>query len=117
MKNRTIWLLLLWFVIVLIALAGLFYLTFLTDTVCYTQVNNLHASEITPRGGMYYQYKLTGYDERGRERELTFQTSRLLREGAYLTVHVAPLRGVTDWAEVTFGDMPSGAQEAFAGAE
>ena len=106
MKSRTIWLLLLWFVIILIALAGLFYLTFLTDSVYYAQVDNLHASEISPRGGMYYQYKLPGYDERGRERELTFLTSRLLREGAYLRIRVAPLRGVTEWEEVQIEDMP-----------
>ena len=117
MTNRTICLLMLWFVIILIAMAGLFYLTFCTDAVYWAQVDNLHASEITPRGGMSYQYQLAAYDDHGRERQVTFQTSRILREGAYLQIHVAPLRGVTAWEEVQVGDMPLDAREAFAIAE
>ena len=112
MRTRTILLLTIWFVIIIIAMLGLFYLTFYTESTCYTQIDNAKLVDITPRGGMYYRYELTAWDEKGSERSLTFETSRILRDGAYLQVQVAPLRGVTDWTEIQPDDVPAAAWES-----
>ena len=40
------------------------------------------------------------YDETGAEKELSFETSRILTDDAYLCLKVAPFRGVVTWAEV-----------------
>lgn len=109
MSTRSIVMLIIWFVVVIVALLGLFYLTFFTETVYYTQVDNACLVEITPRGSMYYRYELPGVDERGKERLLSFDTTRILRDDALLRVTVAPLRGVTAWEEVQPGDIPNGA--------
>ena len=114
MKTRTILLLTLWFVIIIIAMLGLFYLTFYTESTYYTQIDNTRIVDITPRGGMYYRYELTAWDEKGSERPLTFETSRILRDGAYLRVEVAPLRGVTDWTEIQPDDVPAAAWDGLA---
>ena len=117
MKTRTILLLTLWFIIIIIAMVGLFYLTFFTDSTWYIQIDNTRLTDVTPRGGMYYRYELTAWNESGRERKLTFETSRILRDGAYLRLNVAPLRGVTDWTEIQPDDVPAAAWEAFSAAE
>ena len=117
MTNRSLFMLLLWFVIILIAIAGLFYLTIFTDATYYVQVDNARVTEITPRGGMYYRYDLPGFNDKGQARSLSFETSRILRDEAYLTLHVAPLRGVTRWEEVQPEDIPREAWQAFAVAE
>lgn len=61
---------------------------------------------IDPTGGMPYRYTLDAYDEKGAKTEIGFGTSRVLREGAYLKLTTAPLRGVTAWEEVTWEDLP-----------
>ena len=106
MRTRTVAMLILWFVILIIALSGLFYLTFLTDSSWYVRVDNARATDIMPRGGMYYRYELPARNERGQERTLTFETGRLLREGAWLRLHVAPIRGVTAWEEIPPEALP-----------
>ena len=106
MRTRSIVMLILWLIILIIALSGLFYLTFLTNSAWYVQVDNASVTDITPRGGMYYRYELPARNEKGQERTLTFETSRLLREGAWLRLDVAPIRGVTAWAEVQPEELP-----------
>ena len=107
MKTRTIILLTLWFVLLVIAMVGLFYLTFCTEAAYYAQVDNAYVKDIIPRGGMYYRYELPSVDDRGKERLLTFETTRLLREGAWLKITVAPIRGVTAWEEVQIDALPA----------
>ena len=106
MTNRTLLMLLLWFIIILIAMAGLFYLAFCTDNAYYTRVDNGLVSEITPRSGMSYRYELPAYDKKGHVHMVNFETSRILREGAYLRLNVAPIRGVISWEEVQPTDIP-----------
>lgn len=55
---------------------------------------------------MNYRYTLSAYDETGAEKELNFETSRILTDDAYLCLKVAPFRGVVTWAEVQFDEMP-----------
>ena len=62
---------------------------------------------------MKYQYTLTAYDEKGKKKEVTFKTNRELREDAYLKLEVMLTRGVTNWEEVQFDEMPKEVQEKY----
>lgn len=76
----------------------------------YTKVDNEKVSEIDPHGAMNYSYTLSAYDESGKEKQLTFETSKVLADGAYLCLKVAPIRGVVTWEEVQHGDLPEKVQ-------
>ena len=65
------------------------------------------------RGGMEYGYTLTGYNESGREKSVTFGANRRLKDGAFLKLSVVPVRGVTEWEEVIFEEMPLAVREKF----
>lgn len=106
MKTRTLLLMLLWFCLVMTAVIGLFWLTLGTENVYYAQVDNERVVERVPRHGMYYTYELPAFDQAGEARTLSFETSRILRDGAYLKITVAPIRGVTAWEEVDFDAIP-----------
>ena len=59
-------------------------------------------------------YKLPAYDEAGKEKEISFGVERELRDDAYLDLQVVPIRGVMEWSEVQFDEMPEKAQEVLA---
>lgn len=63
------------------------------------------------RGTMEYLYTLPAYNEKGAEKEITFGTSRELREGAFLRLTVSPLRGVVEWSEVQYEELSAGVRE------
>lgn len=79
----------------------------------YTQIDNDYVTEIAPHGAMNYRYTLASYDENGGEKELTFETSRILTDDAYLCLKVAPFRGVVTWAEAQFEELPVAVQEKY----
>ena len=81
----------------------------------YTQIDNDCVTEIAPHGAMNDRYTLSAYDETGAEKELSFETSRILTDDAYLCLKVAPFRGVVTWAEVQFDEMPAAVQEQYDG--
>lgn len=72
-------------------------------------------TEIAPHGAMNDRYTLSAYDETGAEKELSFETSRILTDDAYLCLKVPPFRGVVTWAEVQFDEMPAAVQEQYDG--
>ena len=76
----------------------------------YSQSNNDLVTEITPHGGMNYRYPVTAYDEGGGSRTVDFDTSRVLRDGAYLRLEIAAFRGVISWEEVAWEDLPAAVQ-------
>ena len=83
----------------------------------YTQVDNTQIREqesdggvIDFTGGMPLLYTLPSYDENGSVQDLSFGTERQLREGAYLRLSVLPVRGVTEWREVQYEELPSPVQ-------
>ena len=83
----------------------------------YTQVDNTQIREqesdggiIDFTGGMPLLYTLPSYDENGSVQDLSFGTERQLREGAYLRLSVLPVRGVTEWNEVQYEELPSAVQ-------
>lgn len=83
----------------------------------YTQIDNAKIESqqsdggvIDFTGGMPWRYTLTCYNEDGDMQELSFGTDRQLREGAYLRLEVVPVRGVTEWSEVQFDELPAAMQ-------
>ena len=89
------------------------FLTTQTNTDYYTQIDNRWVTEIDPHGTMNYEYNLDAYDESGKERDITFETSKVLTDGAYLCLKVAPIRGVVTWAEVQYDELPEAVQAVY----
>ncbi|XCP84067.1 YxeA family protein [Roseburia hominis] len=79
----------------------------------YTQIDNTKVKEIDPHGAMNYSYTLTAYDENGKKRDVTFETSKILRDEAYLCLKTAPIRGVVNWEEVEYTELPSAVQTVY----
>ena len=89
------------------------FLTTQTNTDYYTQIDNRQVTDIAPHGAMNYKYTLVAYDESGNAKDVTFETSKVLTDGAYLCLKVAPIRGVVTWAEMQFDELPSSVQEKY----
>ena len=87
---------------------GIFYQS-TTDNAenLYSQIDNQKIAPITPHGGMNYRYTLLAYTESGAGKNLELDTSRELKDGAYILVRIAPLRGVISWEEVDYSDLPA----------
>ena len=79
----------------------------------YSQIDNGSVEEITPHGGMNYQYTLHAYTESGEGKDITLDTSRILRDKAYIRIDVAPLRGVINWAEMQYEELPAAVQSKY----
>lgn len=77
----------------------------------YAQIDNARVHD-SGDSDMPFEYTLTAYDERGRSEEVTFKTTRELRDGAYLMLRVLPIRGVVSWEEVQPQDLPQACQDA-----
>lgn len=78
----------------------------------YVRIDNAQASAIEPRAGMKYEYRLEAVDASGAKSEMTFQTERELRDGAYLELETKPLRGVVAWEEQMPEELPDAARTA-----
>lgn len=86
----------------------------------YTQVDADKCTPGGPRrgvvdfgGGMAFTYTLSSYDEAGHEKELSFGASKELRDGAFLRLTVAPLRGVINWEELSYDALPAAVQAKY----
>lgn len=90
----------------------------------YTQIDNsrmeqgdLRKGVVDLQGGMGYSYTLPAYDERGVEKDITFGASRELRESAFLRLTVMPVRGVVEWSEVEYEELPIAVQARYTAPE
>ncbi len=93
--------------IVAIAICGaLLYKMEFGEDVYYTQIDNAKIEKLSSDDNMKYKYTLKCYKENGKEKELTFKTSRELREDAYLKLEVKPISGVHSWEEVQYNELP-----------
>jgi len=119
-------------VVVLLIAAAAFTIPSLFDgsrtTIYYTQIDNSRVETNDSKGGVIdfkvnfkgslpYSYTLTSYDENGEEKEITFGTSKELQEGAFISLEVVPVRGVTSWAEVQYEELPEAVQGKYAAPE
>lgn len=53
-----------------------------------------------------FEYKLMTVDKKGKEKKLSFTTSKQIREGAYIKLYVTTFRGVTYWEEIQSEELP-----------
>lgn len=79
----------------------------------YTRIDNSKLEKNDARGGIIdfngslpYLYSLLAYSEEGDARKCTFGAERELKDGAFIRLRLAPLRGVASWTEVTFDELP-----------
>ena len=86
----------------------------------YAQIDNTKVEQVDSNGGVInfkgnlpYSYTLLSYDENESEKEITFGTSRELREGAFIRLTVMPVRGVLDWSEVQYDELPAAVQNHY----
>ena len=82
------------------------YLFFVQKSDYYVQIDNTKIEQISRTDNMKYKYTITGYNQNGNSKEIEFNTSRELREGAYLKLEVMLLRGVITWEEVEPNELP-----------
>nr|WP_142399167.1 YxeA family protein [Bacillus thuringiensis] len=61
--------------------------------------------------GKEFTYKLRGFDEEGKEKELEFKTQKNLRKEAFLLVYYSKEKGVKSWEEVEKDDLPTKVKE------
>ena len=112
MKSKKLWLGI-GAVVLIVLCMGVAFLATQGKTDYYTQIDNRWVTEIDPHGTMNYEYNLDAYDETGKERDITFETSKVLTDGAYLCLKVAPIRGVVAWAEVQYDELPEAVQAVY----
>ena len=109
--------------VLLIGFAGFcaWFLSGSGSTEYYAQIDNTKVEQVDSDGGVIsfkgnlpYSYTLLSYDENESEKEITFGTSRELREGAFIRLTVMPVRGVLDWSEVQYDELPAAVQNHYA---
>lgn len=88
---------------------GLYYLENY-DEYFYAKIDNSKIRELSSKEDMKYEYTLDSYNKNGRKRTLDFKTSRLLKEGAYISLEVRSV-GVHKWEEVKYNDLPQKVQD------
>ncbi|MCI8329996.1 MAG: YxeA family protein [Oscillibacter sp.] len=87
----------------------------------YSQIDNSKIEQVDSKGGVInlkgslpYAYTLLCYDENGGEKKIAFGTSRKLRDEAFICLTVMPVRGVLDWSEVQYDELPTAVQNHYA---
>lgn len=99
----------------------IWFLSGADSTYYYTQIDNSKIEQVESKGGvinlngsMDYSYTLLSYDENGKGKDITFGTSRELKEGAFIRLTVMPIRGVIEWEEVSYDELPADVQGNYA---
>ena len=109
--------------VLLIGLVGFcaWFLSGVGSAEYYSQIDNSKIEQVDSKGGVInlkgslpYAYTLLCYDENGGEKEITFGTSRELRDGAFIRLTDMPIRGVLDWSEVQYNELPTAVQNHYA---
>ena len=73
------------------------------STYYYSQIDNSKIEQVESQGGvidfsgsMDYSYTLFSYNEDGEGKDITFGTSKELKEGAFICLTIMPIRGVIE---------------------
>lgn len=99
-------------VVVIAVFFIIFWLLFYQESTYYTKIDNTKVEQLDS-GDMRYEYTLDAYNEKGNSKEVTFKTSRELKDDAYLKLDVMLTRGVKSWEEVQFDELPDKVQEKY----
>lgn len=99
-------------VVVIAVFFIIFWLLFYQESTYYTKIDNTKVEQLDS-GDMRYEYTLDAYNEKGNSKEVTFKTSRELKDDAYLKLDVMLTRGVKSWEEVQFSELPDKVQEKY----
>ncbi|MFS8352614.1 YxeA family protein [Bacillus nitratireducens] len=62
-------------------------------------------------GDTTYQYKLSGIDKDGKEKEMEFTALKNLRKEAFLLIYYSEEKGVKSWEEVKKEELPKKVKE------
>ena len=99
----------------------IFFLSEAGSSYYYSQIDNSKMEQVESRGGvidfsggMGYSYTLFSYDENGKGKDITFGTSSELKEGAFIRLTVMLIRGVLEWKEVQYDELPAAVQSNYA---
>ena len=84
---------------------AVFWLLFYQESIYYTKIDNESVEKLNS-GDMKYEYTLNAYDKNGKSKEIIFKTSRELKNEAYLKLDVMIIRGVKNWEEVEYKELP-----------
>lgn len=101
---------------VIIAIGILFfayYFMFVHKDVYYTKIDNRKIEQVSSNDDMKYEYTLIAFNDIGKEKEVKFKTNRELKEDAYLELDMMAGRGVVNWREVSFEELPKKVQEKY----
>lgn len=79
----------------------------------YTRIDNSKYVNTQKSNNIYYTYTLPSRTPDGDTAELTFDTIRELRAGAYLKVKVSKVAGVLDWEEIKWNEIPETVRSFF----
>lgn len=79
----------------------------------YSRIDNNLVVPIAPHGGMSYRYTLQVYGEDGMGKTLELDTSRVLKDGAFIKIQAAPMRGVIGWEELQYEELPPAVQDRY----
>ena len=90
-------------VVVIAVFFIIFWLLFYQESTYYTRIDNTKVEQLSS-GDMRYEYTLDAYNEKGNSKEVTFKTSRELKDDAYLKLDVMLTRGVKSWEEVQYDE-------------
>ena len=99
-------------VVVIAVFFIIFWLLFYQESTYYTRIDNTKVEQLS-YGDMRYEYTLDAYNEKGNSKEVTFKTSRELKDDAYLKLDVMLTRGVKSWEEVQYDELPDKVQEQY----
>lgn len=99
--------------LVILMLGTTYYILVIKTNDYYTQIDNSKIESIESNDGMRYKYKLTSYNKSGKSKEIEFKTTRELKDKAYLKLTYMDVRGVTNWEEVQYDDLPKKVQEHY----
>ena len=109
-------------VILIVGFIGfcMWFLSGTGSTYYYSQIDNNKIEQTESKGGvinfsgsMDYSYTLFSYDENGKGKDITFGTSKELKEGAFIRLTVMPIRGVLEWKEVQYDELPAAVQSNY----
>ncbi len=109
-------------VILIVGFIGfcMWFLSGTGSTYYYSQIDNSKIEQTESKSGvinfsgsMDYSYTLFSYDENGKGKDITFGTSKELKEGAFIRLTVRPIRGVLEWKEVQYDELPAAVQSNY----